>query len=80
MGGDTSAGPIERMNDGGLLRLTVPSVWRGVRRRFAEWTEPRTISVKYLVWGWFTPKPGARWEIPIPVGAGQRRLGIRVAP
>ena len=27
VGGDTSAGPIELMNDGGMLRLTVPGIW-----------------------------------------------------
>ncbi len=80
VGGDTSAGPIELMNDGGMLRLTVPGIWRGVLSRFAERTETLTIGGKGAVRGWFTPTPGARVEIPIPIGAGQRRLGIGIAP
>jgi hypothetical protein len=80
VGGDTSAGPIERMNDGGLLRLTLPGIWHGVFSRFAERTETLTIGGKGVVRGWFTPTPGARVDIPIPIGAGQRRLGIGIAP
>ena len=82
VGGDTSAGPIERMNDGGLLRLTLPGIWHGVLSRFAERTETLTIGGKCAVRGWFTPTPGARVEIPIPIPitAGQRRLGIGIDP
>ena len=39
VGGTTSAGPIELLNDGGMLRLTVPALWRGVLSRYAERTE-----------------------------------------
>jgi hypothetical protein len=67
--GDTGAGPIELMK-GGMLRLTVPGIWRGVLSRFAERTATLSIGGKGAVRGGFTPAPGARVEIPIPIGAG----------
>jgi hypothetical protein len=80
VGGNTSAGPIELLNDGGMLRLTVPGLWRGVLNNYAERTESLTIDGKGVARGWFTPKPGASVEIPIPIGSGQRRLSIGIAP
>ena len=79
VGGDTSAGPIELLNDGGMLRLTVPGIWRGVLSRYAERTESVTINGKGAVRGWFTPTPGATVEIPIPIGTPARRLAIGIA-
>jgi hypothetical protein len=80
VGGDPSAGPIELMNDGGMMRLPVPGIWRGVLGRFAERTETLTFHGKATVRGGGTPTPGARVETPLPLCAGLRRLEMGIAP
>jgi hypothetical protein len=80
VGAETKLGLIELMNDGGMLRLTVPGVWAPVLARIAERVDTVELRGRRHARGWFTPRPGAQVEIPIPIGATPRRLCVGIAP
>jgi hypothetical protein len=80
VGGETKAGLIELMNDGGLLRLSLPGSWGGALTRYAERTDTVTINGKAVARGWFRATPGAQVQIPLPALTPARHIAVGIAP
>ena len=79
VGGETNAGLIELMNDGGALRLTLPASWGSVLTRFADRTDTVVLNGKRVSRGWFRVRPGARVEVPVPGLTPARWIGVGIA-
>ncbi|MBL8619179.1 MAG: hypothetical protein JNM72_26440 [Deltaproteobacteria bacterium] len=80
VGGETNAGPIELMNDRGMLRLSLPASWGGMLTRYAERTDTVTIKGKAVARGWFRATPGAQVQIPLPAFTPARHIAVGIAP